>query len=214
MFVVRKIRGLFRSWALLGFLLLTALIGFEFANFITTQNGLKSLFPGQVFLTLPLATWLAVAACLSDFAGLARMFTPQQNGEPAVVWIAVWGWFMAATINAALTWYDLALIIRVPSTIPNAALVAVWAPVAIAVFVWLMRIALIGGISLAGERFFWGSGSTGYADYFGNGGSYKPQPPLHKPKPLFHPVDDYTASNGVENGYNNGKVKPSTLKRY
>ena len=194
MIVLHKIRGLFRSWALLGLLLLIALVCFEIFNFTTTQFGLLSLFPGQYFMNIPWANILALAACLTDFAGLARMFTPEQSRNEAVgVWIAVVGWFMAATINAGGTWWALVLTISntsIKNTVIPAAAFHFWVPIIIAVFVWLMRISLIGGISLAGERFFWGSGNSSYDDYDNGFKSYKPLPPLRKPKATYHPVDD------------------------
>ena len=58
------------------------------------------------------ATILAIAFCGIDFAGIARLFTPEQGAdEPKEVWYLFGAWLLAATMNAMLTWWGVAIAI-------------------------------------------------------------------------------------------------------
>ena len=68
-------------------ILLVALIAFEMFNYSTTDYALNDLLGTLQFLGIPWSTILAIAFCGIDFAGIARLFTPQQGSdEPKEVW--------------------------------------------------------------------------------------------------------------------------------
>src|SRR5574338_1395363 len=98
--------------ALFGSILLVALLAFEIFNFSTTSFALRDVLGDLTFLGLRWATVLAIAFCGIDFAGIARIFTPEQGrDEPAEVWYLFGAWLLAATFNAMLTWWGVSVAI-------------------------------------------------------------------------------------------------------
>jgi hypothetical protein len=138
--------------------LLAALVGFELFNFDTTRYALSSLFGETSFLALPWATILAVAFCGIDFAGLARLFV-EAGGErhapdlrhPESIYL--WGaWFLAAGMNAAMTWWAVSLTLLqhdFGNEVLSHAQILRFVPIFMAVLVWLTRILIIGAFSVA-----------------------------------------------------------------
>jgi len=150
----RPSRGL-----LFGVLILGALVAFEIFNYSTTDFALNDLLGGLSFASVRWATILAIAFCGIDFAGLARLFTPERgNGEPKEVWYLFGAWLLAATMNAILTWWGVAIAIlsheSLGSTvIPRETMIKV-VPVFVAIMVWVIRVLIIGSFSVTGERLF------------------------------------------------------------
>lgn len=142
----------------MGVLLLVALLFFEMFNYSTTAFALRDLLGELRFLRVPWAVWLAVAFCGIDFAGLARLFALPEDEDEREVWMLFGAWFLAATMNALLTWWgvSVALLTHRPLGTPllGEALVQKVVPIFLAVQVWLTRILLIGSITLAGPRLF------------------------------------------------------------
>jgi len=142
-----------------GALIITALLAFELFNYSTTDFALTDLLGRLRFLGIRWATILAIAFCGIDFAGIARLFTPEQGAdEPAEVWYLFGAWLLAATMNAMLTWWGVSIAILNHDTLGNsvisrATLLRV-VPIFVAVMVWLIRVLIIGTFSVAGERLF------------------------------------------------------------
>lgn len=89
-------------------ILLSALIAFEFFNYSTTEFALRDLMGDLKFMGMHWATILALAFCGIDFAGIARLFSPDQSGvEQKEVWYLFGAWLLAATMNAMLTWWGI-----------------------------------------------------------------------------------------------------------
>ena len=87
-----------------GIIIIAALLAFEIFNFSTTDYALSDLLGDLSFLGVRWATILAIAFCGIDFAGIARLFTPEEGAdEPAEVWYLFGAWLLAATMNAMLT---------------------------------------------------------------------------------------------------------------
>jgi hypothetical protein len=155
--VVSKIkpsRGL-----LFGVIILGALIAFEIFNYSTTDFALTDLLGDLRFLDLRWATILAIAFCAIDFAGIARLFTPERgSGEPREVWYLFGAWMLAATMNAMLTYWGVAIAILSHSSLGGAVLsqqtILKVVPVFVAIMVWVIRVLIIGSFSVAGERLF------------------------------------------------------------
>jgi hypothetical protein len=134
-----------------------ALIAFEIFNYTTTDHALTDLLGDLRFAGIRWSTILAVAFCGIDFAGIARLFTPEQGAdEPKEVWYLFGAWLLAATMNAILTWWGVSIAIlshSVESTslIDPRTLTGV-VPVFVAVMVWVIRILIIGTLSMAMDR--------------------------------------------------------------
>jgi hypothetical protein len=147
-------RGMF-----FGLLIITALFAFEMFNYSTTDFALTDLLGDLKFLGISWATILAIAFCGIDFAGIARLFTPEQGAdEPAEVWYLFGAWMLAALMNAMLTWWGVSIAIINHQTLGNAVvargtLIKV-VPIFVAVMVWLIRVLIIGTMSIAGDRLF------------------------------------------------------------
>jgi hypothetical protein len=134
-----------------------ALIAFEIFNYTTTDHALRDLLGDLTFAGIPWATILALAFCGIDFAGIARLFTPEQGAdEPKEVWYLFGAWLLAATMNAILTWWGVSMAVVThsveSSSIIDPSTLTSIVPVFVAVMVWVIRILIIGTLSLALDR--------------------------------------------------------------
>ncbi len=156
--MLRKVnfkRGL--AW---GVIIIGALLAFEIFNYSTTEFALGDVLGPLTFLGIRWSTILAIAFCGIDFAGIARLFTPEQgSNEPAEVWYLFGAWLLAAGMNATLTWWGVAVAIADHATVSgglvmsNTTLIKV-VPIFVAIMVWLIRVLIIGTFSVAGDRLF------------------------------------------------------------
>src|SRR5512140_1736635 len=142
-----------------GFMIIGALLAFEIFNYSTTEFALKDVLGNLSFAGIGWATILSIAFCGIDFAGIARLFTPEQGrDEPAEVWYLFGAWILAAAMNAALTWWGVAIAIGnhtpLGSAIVGRATLTQVIPVFVAIMVWIIRLLLIGTFAMAGERLF------------------------------------------------------------
>jgi hypothetical protein len=145
--------------AIFGGILFVALISFEIFNFSTTQFALLDMLGNLSFAGIRWATVLAIAFCGIDFAGIARIFTPEQGrDEPAEVWYLFGAWILAAGFNASLTWWGVSVAILNHSAAGGSLLgeanMTKVVPIMVAVMVWMVRLLIIGTFSVAGERLF------------------------------------------------------------
>ncbi len=144
---------------LFGLLIIGALLAFELFNYSTTDFALNDLLGGLRFAGVRWATILALAFCGIDFAGIARLFTPQKGSDkPKEVWYLFGAWLLAACMNAMLTWWGVALAIvnhdsLGGSVIAHDTLLEI-VPIFVAIMVWLIRVLIIGTFSVAGNRLF------------------------------------------------------------
>src|SRR3990172_3297053 len=151
----------FNRGATWGLMIIGALLAFEIFNFSTTQFALADVLGTDLeFAGLRWATILAIAFCSIDFAGIARIFTPEQGqNEPGEVYYLFGAWLLAAVFNATLTWWGISVAIvnntslGAGAVISNSTLTKT-VPIFVAAMVWLMRVLIIGTFSLAGDRLF------------------------------------------------------------
>jgi len=142
-----------------GGLIIGALIAFEIFNYSTTDFALSDLLGDLRFAGVPWATILALAFCGIDFAGIARLFNPDLYSEGKTeTWYLFGAWLLAATMNAMLTWWGVSIAISNHQTLGNAIIaretLTKVVPIFVAIMVWLMRVLIIGTLSVAGERIF------------------------------------------------------------
>lgn len=146
-----------RSGTIYGVIILLAMVAFEAFNYGTTNYALRDLLGDLRFAGISWATLMALAFCGLDFAGIARLIT--QNGReenPKSSWYLFGAWLIAATFNAALTWWGVSIAIASHTTL-SAALVNTQSltaivPVLVAIMVWVIRILIIGSLSSALEK--------------------------------------------------------------
>ena len=148
-----------RRGALFGGIILAALFAFEVFNYSTTNFALRDILGDLRFAGLRWSTILAIAFCGIDFAGIARLFTPERGrDEPAEVWYLFGAWLLAAAMNAMLTWWgvSVAILSHTPAggVLLGQATMTKAVPVFVAVMVWLIRVLIIGTFSVAGENLF------------------------------------------------------------
>lgn len=143
-----------------GIIILTALFAFEIFNYSTTDYALRDLLGELKFMGLRWATILSIAFCGIDFAGIARLFTPQQGSEePKEVWYLFGAWLLAATMNAILTWWGVSMAVNNHAVVSSQSVVEPGTltkivPAFVAIMVWVIRILIIGSLSYAGDHFF------------------------------------------------------------
>ena len=142
-----------------GVIILCALLAFEIFNYSSTLFAFTDI-PGTLsFGPLRWASILAFAFCAIDFAGIARIFTPEQGAdEPAEVWYLFAAWFLAAAFNACLTWWGVSVAIlqhnAAGGILVGASAMTKIVPIFVAAMVLLIRVLLINTFSIAGDRIF------------------------------------------------------------
>jgi hypothetical protein len=141
-------------------MIIGALLAFEIFNFSTTQFALRDVLGDLTFAGFRWATILAIAFCGIDFAGIARIFTPEQGAdEPKEVYYLFGAWFLAAAFNAILTWWGVSVAIVSHNSASGGAVVSAATmtkivPIFVAAMILLVRVMIIGTFSLAGDRLF------------------------------------------------------------
>jgi hypothetical protein len=145
--------------AIFGSILISALLAFELFNFGTTSFALQDVLGNLKFAGIQWSTMLAFAFCGMDFAGIARIFTPEQGrDEPTEVWYLFGAWLIAAAFNAMLTWWGVSVAIlnhtAVGGSLIGQSVMIKVVPIFVAAMVWLIRVLIIGTFSVAGERLF------------------------------------------------------------
>jgi hypothetical protein len=142
-----------------GIILIVALLAFEIFNYSTTQFALADMLGDLRSAGLRWSVVLAIAFCGIDFAGIARLFTPQLGrDEPTEVWYLFGAWLLAASFNAALTWWGVSVAIinhrAAGGVLVGQSMLTRFVPLLVAVMVWMIRVLIIGTFSLAGENMF------------------------------------------------------------
>ncbi|GAB4437037.1 MAG: hypothetical protein Kow00120_04220 [Anaerolineae bacterium] len=198
-----------------GLIMVAALAAFELFNYGTTEYALYTLIGDTQVLGMRWASVLALAFCCIDFAGLARIFTPEQGrDEPKEVWYLLGAWFVGASVNAIMTWWAVtnALVTRsLGNEVLSRAQLLTWVPIFIALLVWLTRILIIGTFGIAGDRLFTlGSQTMSLRGMFNPSRPRQPmqrttplqarapqprfqpqpQPQTQRPEPTYEPVED------------------------
>jgi hypothetical protein len=148
-----------RRAMIFGGIIIIALLAFEVFNYSTTEYALNDVLGSLTFMGIRWATILSIAFCGIDFAGIARLFTPQQGAnEPTEVWYLFGAWILAAAMNATLTWWGVSVAIANHTSLGTAVVksstIQTVVPIFVAVLVWVIRIMIIGTFSLSGERIF------------------------------------------------------------
>ncbi|MFW5940599.1 MAG: hypothetical protein ACOCXI_02270 [Chloroflexota bacterium] len=146
----------FPRHAVIAIILVIALFAFEIFNFDTTRYALDNLLGPVAFAGVRWASILALAFCAIDFAGLVRLFSPENDGEqPREVWFLMGAWLLGATMNALMTWWAVSLTL-ISHDFGNEVLsrgqLLQLVPVFVAVLVWLTRILFIGALTVAGSH--------------------------------------------------------------
>jgi hypothetical protein len=143
--------------SLFGIIIVGALVAFEIFNYSTTEFALTDLLGSLEFAGVGWATILALAFCGMDFAGIARLFSPQHVKEkPLEIWYLLGAWFLAATMNAMLTWWAISVSLlqheALGNEIINRETLLSSVPIFVALLVWLIRVLMIGAFTLSGAR--------------------------------------------------------------
>ena len=201
--------------AIFGSILISALLAFEVFNFGTTSFALRDVLGDLKFAGIQWSTILAFAFCGIDFAGIARIFTPEQGrDEPAEVWYLFGAWLLAAAFNAMLTWWGVAVAISNHnalggSLVGQATMIKV-VPIFVAAMVWLIRVLIIGTFSVAGERLF------SLADVHNQYSSYRSQQTYNTPQQRTsnQPASNYSRPApkprpASDSGYNVNRPEPT-----
>jgi hypothetical protein len=175
--------------AIFGSILVMALVSFEISNYGITSYTLRDILGDLQFGGIYWASILAFAFCGIDFAGIARIFTPEQGrDEPAEVYYLFSAWLLAAGFNAMLTWWGVSIAIQNHNVqggalLGDATMTRV-VPIFVAVMVWLIRVLIIGTFAVAGERLFTLADVHNRYPTYRNQPAYSaPQPRTYKPAP-------------------------------
>lgn len=202
--------------AMFATILLLALLAFEVFNYSTTDFALTDLLGNELkFMGIRWATILSIAFCGIDFAGIARLFTPEKGrDEPVEVWYLFGAWVLAAAMNATLTWWGVSVAIvnhqsASGNAVVNAGTMAKVMPVFVAAMILLIRILLIGTFSTAGDRLF----TTGDRRSYNNAPRPAPQQ-TYRPAstPVLRPAS--SINRPVQTPYSSAPQQPAQQKSF
>lgn len=158
--ILQKISSIkLNSSTIFAAIILSALVAFEIFNYSTTDFALRDLLGDLKFAGMRWATILSIAFCGIDFAGIARLFTPEEgNNELKEVWYLFGAWLLAATMNAALTWWGVSMALTThnvqSASVVDPKILFTVVPLFVALMVWVIRILIIGSLSVAGDKLF------------------------------------------------------------
>jgi len=203
-----------------GWMILGALIAFEIFNYSTTDFALTDVLGDLRFAGIRWATILSLAFCGIDFAGVARLFTPQTGrDEPAEIWYLFGAWLLAAAMNATLTWWGVSVAIAshqsAGSAVIPAATLGKAVPIFVAIMVWVIRILIIGTFAAAGDRLLHPEPAHNRPSTYGDQRSrqqpipgltrasairpapkpVRPEPAYGRPEPTYHNMADSSRSS-------------------
>jgi len=190
-----------------GGILVSALLAFEMFNYSTTDFALTDLLGKELkFAGMRWATILSIAFCGIDFAGIARLFTPEQGrDEPAEVWYLFGAWLLAAAMNACLTWWGISVAVTSHSiqgsNLVSSATLTKAVPVFVAIMVWLIRVLIIGTFSMAGERLFSMDARSARRSYSQSNSYTSSRPSVVTPRPKPRPAPAMSAAQRGEPTY-------------
>lgn len=191
----------FNRGAAWGLMIIGALLAFEVFNYSTTQFALRDVLGDLTFAGFRWATILAIAFCGIDFAGIARIFTPEQGAdEPKEVYYLFGAWFLAAAFNALLTWWGVSVAIVSHASASGGAVISAATmtkvvPIFVAAMILLIRILIIGTFSLAGDRLFTTDQQRSYnSPRPAQQSSYSPQSSVRPASSLSRPVQSNAAT--------------------
>jgi hypothetical protein len=195
----------------IGIILVLALFAFEMFNFDTTRYALSDLLGDVRFMGFSWAAILAIAFCAIDFAGLARLFTPERGrNEPKEVWYLMGAWLLGATMNAIMTWWAVSLTLlnhNLGNEVLSREQLLDIVPVFVAVLVWLTRILFIGAVTVAGERLM---------DFHSAQTGRQPAPARRQPQPQNQAVKSPAAASQSrpaprKSSNGNGRSRPEPV---
>jgi hypothetical protein len=139
-------------------LIVGATVLFEAFNYSTTEHALGGVMSGLYFVGISWATILALAFCVIDFAGIARLFSPEEraaDGRLEGIYLLA-AWLLAGVINAATTWWAMTVALLAQPALGNELVsrqdLILYVPILVAGAVWLIRILLIGTLTMSGGK--------------------------------------------------------------
>lgn len=194
-----------------------ALIAFEIFNYSTTDHALSDLLGNLTFLGIPWSTVLALAFCGIDFAGIARLFTPEQGmNEPKEVWYLFGAWLLAATMNAILTWWGVSVAVAGHNTASSAVVdqqtITSVVPVFVAIMVWVIRILIIGTLSLTMDRMLHPGAEqhVPIQEAFSHRSAQPSRVPVQSTQPMSNSLGGYSASSNARSASGASTVATSS----
>ena len=142
-----------------GLIMLGALVAFEFFNYGTTEFALRDLMGDLTFGPARWSVVLALAFCGMDFAGIARLLSPEKGPRTSTEsWYLLGAWAVAAAMNGMLTWWAVSLAVLSHPGLGNEIVgrqeLIRSVPVFVALLVLLIRVLIIGSFTLSGSRLF------------------------------------------------------------
>jgi hypothetical protein len=142
-----------------GLIMLGALAAFEVFNYGTTEFALRDLMGNLTFGPVNWSVVLALAFCGMDFAGIARLLSPEKGPRnPTESWYLLGAWAVAAAMNGMLTWWAVSLAVVSHAGLGNEIVgrqeLIRSVPIFVALLVLLIRVLVIGSFTLGGVRMF------------------------------------------------------------
>ena len=145
-----------RSGFVYTLIIIVAMAAFEVFNYATTVYALEDLLGDLTFFGISWATFLALAFCGIDFAGIASLISQPHERANKDTWYLFGAWLLAGSANAALTWWGVTMAITshssISSALVSASMLVKVVPIFVAVMVWVIRVLIISSLATALER--------------------------------------------------------------
>ncbi|MBN1316855.1 MAG: hypothetical protein JXA42_15355 [Anaerolineales bacterium] len=142
-----------------GAILGLALVAFELFNFDTTEYALENLLGMVSFASIRWSTILAIAFCSIDFAGLARLLTPEDEraagGTLKPTHLLLLAWLLGGGMNALMTWWAISLALmghNLGNELISREQLLKGVPIFVALLVWITRLLIIGSFVINSNR--------------------------------------------------------------
>jgi hypothetical protein len=159
--VARKLihRLAFRRATAFALIMAGALVAFEVFNYGTTEYALRDLMGDLTFGRVSWSVVLALAFCGMDFAGIARLLSPEKGPRSSTEsWYLLGAWVVAAAMNGMLTWWAVSLAVVSHVGLGNEIVgreeLIRNVPIFVALLVLLIRVLIIGSFTLGGIHLF------------------------------------------------------------
>jgi hypothetical protein len=136
--------------------IIVGILAFEIFNYSTTEYALSDLLGNLSFFRIQWSTILAIAFCAIDIAGFSQMKHLQETNHHNEIWYLIGAWLLAVSMNAILTCWAMSIGIKQQPYLPLIGYVSntgmILIPEIVAVITWLIRILLIGSLSMIGTQ--------------------------------------------------------------
>jgi hypothetical protein len=116
---------------------------FELLNFSTTQYALNDILRSSL-----VASIIAIIFCGIDLLEISMIYRQEKSDdESAFIWYKSGAWFLAASVNAILSWWGISVLMLKGGIQPDASSLMKLVPICVAGMMLLFRVYVVNAVS-------------------------------------------------------------------